>query len=406
MKKSLEIVFKCKIFSDMKKNIILLFLFLLNSNIFSQVTPEDLDHPRSSVKLNALNIIINENLVEFIPEIQRRLFEQPTLELQFSFLDALANLQDLEIEQWTLSFIETADNFQYPEDPLFYKVQATEILFSIDNFSSVEYVFDLLNRDPNFVDQTCLTLMKEIIVLNLPQWNSEATAELVRIFNSVNIDNSFRNSSLRILYETNYNDILNLSLSAVLNDVYPEIRFYANGILNESNYPGLHDLYVQQLSAESEAYIRSTYATSLLILFGKPSDLKLIIDYQPGEPDKISREFVAITIEDFIPPKADSLSYNDLCEKLISYTEEIFQYGWIRNENTRDYYVQRLTELTNSIKSTGENSEACSIINEQIIPQVEQDMKDKLITKEGYKFLYYYSIYIKEEIEEEFDPCP
>jgi hypothetical protein len=389
----------------MKMIYVLMITLSMSSLNYSQVLLEDLDNPQSNVKLYALKIIIDKNLVEFIPGIQIRLFEQPTLHMQFAFLDALAKLQDSEIEQWTLSFIENADNFQYPEDPLFYKVYGTEILFSIGNYSSVEYVFDLLNRDQNFVDPICLNLLKEI-VLNLSQWNPEATAELVRIFNNLNIDNSIRYSSLRILYETNYNDILNLSVSAVLGDANPEIRFYANGILNESNYPGLHDLYVQQLSVEPEAYIRSTYATSLLILFGEPSDLNLVIEYQPGEPDHISRDFVAAAIENFIPPKPDGLGYYDLATRLISYTEEMFQNGWIENEETRDYYIQQLTTVYESIEETGEIGEACLIIDERILQQLEQDLAENIITTEAYKFLYYYTNYIKEEIEKEFGPCP
>jgi hypothetical protein len=68
--------------------------------------------------------------------------------------------------------------------------------------------------------------------------------------------------------------------------------------------------------------------------------------------------------------------------------------------------VQQLTEFTNSIKSTRKTEEACSIIDERILPQAELDLQQQLITTEGYRFLHYYTIYIKEEIEDEFGSCP
>ena len=389
----------------MKKIFIVIFISLLSVDISSQVSPEDLDNPIYGVRFNALEIIVKEKRVDFIPEIKARLFEQTNLTMQFAFLDALAKLQDPEIEQWTLSFIENADNFQYPEDPLFYKVQATEILFDLNNYSTFQYVFDLLNRDQDRVDPITIVLLKRIM-LEIPGQYQNALSEFVRIFKNVQILGMLRLISLNISDEENYGEILELSLFASINDPDPEIRFKANGILKAREYPGLHELYIQQLSVESEAYIRSTYATSLLILFGEPSDLKLVIDYQPGEQDKISREFVAMTIEDFIPPKPDSISYSELCTKLISYIEEMFQYGWIQNEETRDYYVERLTEVYESIEETKEIGQACEIINDEILPQTEQDLQGHLITEEGYKFLHYHTIYIKEEIEEEFGPCP
>jgi hypothetical protein len=84
----------------------------------------------------------------------------------------------------------------------------------------------------------------------------------------------------------------------------------------------------------------------------------------------------------------------------------MFGYDWIHNQETRDYYAERLTEVYQSIENTGEISYACSIINERILPQVEQDRAEELITSEGYKFLHYYTIYIKEEIEEVYGSCP
>jgi hypothetical protein len=112
------------------------------------------------------------------------------------------------------------------------------------------------------------------------------------------------------------------------------------------------------------------------------------------------------SIDVFIPSKPDTMGWYGLTTRLILYTDEMFGYGWIANEETKDFYVRRLQEIINSIGQTSEKNSACSIINESIVPQVEQDLQKVLITTEGYKFLHYYTMYIKEEIVEEFGPCP
>ena len=387
-----------------KKIIIVIFLSFLSSNIFCQVSIEDLDNQLYSVRLNALDRIVREKSVDFIPDIKARLFEQPDLTMQFAFLDALAKLYDPEVEQLTLSFIQQSDNFQYPEDPLFYKVQATEILFDLNNYSTIQYVFDLLNRDKDRVDAISLTLLKRTI-MNIPERIVEATEGLVRIFNNQNIDGLFRNDALDILFDTDYTDILDLALPAVISDESPLIRDTANRILKTKNYSGLHNLYIQQLSIDPEPTIRSRYATSSLILYGEPSDLKIVIDYLPNESDETIRSWVKLTVDDFVPPKPDTLNWQGMIAKLLSYTDEMFQYGWIKNEKTRDYYIQKLNAANEAIENNNSTAEVCTIINEQILPQVEQDLKKQLITTEGYKFLHHYTIYIKDEIEKEFGSC-
>ena len=389
----------------MKTIIRLVLISLLSFNIYSQVSPEDLDNQLYSVRLNTLDRIVRGKSVEFIPEIQSRLFDQTTLTMQFAFLDALSKLKDTNIEQWTIKFIENADNFQYPDDdPLYYKVLATGILFDIGNYSTVQYLFDLLNRDRDLVNPSSLVLLKTTII-NIPGRSEEATEELVRIFNNANIDGMFRNVALDILYDTDYTDILNLALVAAVNDQSPVIRDNANRILKTKNYSGLHNLYVQQLSIDPEPTIRSRYATSLLTLYGEPSDLKMVIDYLPNETDTTNRSWVSLAVDNFIPPKPDTLNWQGMITKLLSYTDELFQYGWIKNEETRDYYIQKLSAASEAIENNNPTVEACTIINEQLLPQAEQDLKEQLITIEGYKFLHYYTIYIKEEIENEFGPC-
>lgn len=93
-----------------------------------------------------------------------------------------------------------------------------------------------------------------------------------------------------------------------------------------------------------------------------------------------------------------------MINNLITYTEELFQYEWIIEQETFDYYVTTLIDLRESLYA-GELELACSIINERLPAQIEQDMQEMLITIEGYKFLHYHTVYISESIEYWLGPC-
>lgn len=194
-------------------------------------------------------------------------------------------------------------------------------------------------------------------------------------------------------------------VNAFVNNSKSSIKLLAFEGLIKLNYQELNSLFITRLSLDSDEVIRLLIADKLLIKFGAPSDLKAIIDYQPNEPDETTKSLMEYSINHFIPPKPDTLDWNELTTKLITYTGELFQYGWIANQQTKDFYTTKLQDLITLINQTNEIDSACTIINSKLLPQAEQDLQQALITTEGYKFLHYYTLYINEEIEEELGPC-
>ncbi|MCL4279729.1 MAG: hypothetical protein KJZ60_08615, partial [Ignavibacteriaceae bacterium] len=53
--------------------------------------------------------------------------------------------------------------------------------------------------------------------------------------------------------------------------------------------------------------------------------------------------------------------------------------------------------LLNSQITSGRYKDACSTLNKALLVQIEKDLATNKITTEGYKFLHYYCVYIKEE---------
>lgn len=389
--------------------LILLKIFFLSNFILCQNDPliEALDNPNVLIRQRALFRVQDEMLSQYASALEERIFVQSEPFMIEEYLNTLNIIRSEHLESLALEFIDFTDNFnemEPPRDPLEAKVFATTVLFNVDNYSTSEFIFELLDRDWPLINITAYNLLEKVII-NVPQYESTAKSKLINIIdNSEN--NEFRSYSISCL-ERNYGEeYLSKYVSLFQNDSYWVVRHKCIEYLIKYNYVELNPLLKTRLVTDPYWVLRNTIANTLLLVYGKPSDLKAVIDYQPNEPDETARSLMAYSITHFIPPKPEGLSYNDLFLRLISYTDELFQYSWIENEETRDYYAQILTETYKSIESTGEIGEACAIIDERILQQLEQDLAEELITIEGYKFLHYYTIYIKEGIEEEFGPCP
>lgn len=391
---------------------VFLFVTFINVQLRAQ-TPEELINELYSDKawevLSAIDAIQYLEIYEALPAINELFDSQPPF-LQLSFLNASLTLNDPQVESKALDVISRADSFAnydspFSYDPLEAKVEATFVLLHTQNYSTVNYIFDIIKRDGIRKINVTAFVSLEIILDNVPSAENEAKDILVRIWDNSE-DDSDRYFSMCALVEKYGAKMIDRVLISFIEDAYLPIRVVALEYLFDFNYSELDSLIKSRLALEPEWSFRTDIADSLLFRFGEPSDLKTVIDYQPNEPNETARSLMGFSIDEFIPPKPDSSDYNELCEKLISYTDELFQYGWIQNEETQDYYEQRLVEVNNSITSSGDINEACSIISSQIIPRAEQDLKDQIITEEGYKFLHYYTIYINEEFEKEFGPCP
>lgn len=395
------------------KNVISI-VFIINTLIFSQADTllEKLDGESFYYKFEALRIIRENNLEEYIPELEKRIFIQETLLLQEVYLKTLNALNAANTYDFAIQYYNSIDIFNpqpYIEfnSKLEMKARIQQIFFKYGDYSKTEDIFTYLD-DPNEMKRYGLILHDlKTVYENVPLFQTQALDWLLIILNE-STDKFIRKLSLEILNEINYSEIINTCVGIINNENEDgNLKYFASRILFDRDYEGLPDILRDKINSDPSDVLRWRFASGLLEYYALPSDWKLVIDHIPNEPDEDTRGMFEIIVDKFIPPKPDSLSYFDLCTKLISYTgEEMYQYGWIANEKTRDYYAEELTAVKQSIKNTGKIEQACEIINSQILPQAEQDLQRHLITEEGYKFLHYYTIYIKEEIEKEFGPCP
>jgi hypothetical protein len=329
-------------------------------------------------------------LVELIKE------QQPYLQIQF--LNALYSLEYEEVATEAHELISRADGFgnypEYPWDPLDAKVFATAILVYKGDYSTIGYVFEQLNQDEITITDALSLHLLSYIMDNIPAYKDEAKNILLNELN--NSSEEIRYFALLYLAEEFGEEMNNELIDRFVDDSDLPTRSLAFQYLCVNNYSGLNLLLKQQLESEEEPSLRIDIADSILYKFGEPPDLKDVINYQPNEPDGTAKSLIAYSIQEFIPPQPDSTVPLDLLlEKLKQYVAKLTEFEWIlvtsydfsdTAEAINDYYI---------------NEEYASVYEtiEKFVNAAETAWNNEEITDEGYKFLHYYPIYIKQRIE-------
>ena len=283
----------------------LIIIALLNCAppFYPQSIEEMLNDPDIFVRREAIKTIIDENLNEYIPNIEEAMFNQNEPFMIYTYLKALHKLQSERIEKSSFDFISFADNFgnmRPKEDPLEMKVKATIFLFDAENYSTIQYVFDIVNRDKPDVNPDAIILLGRILN-EVPTYSETAKRELQHIMNNSSNETSRFNAMLFLSIHTN-SEFLSNYVNIFLNDEDITVRDQALSHLFNLEYEDLKSLLYQQLSEDPSEVMRAQIADSILAVYGEPSDLKAIIDYQPTEPDEHINSWMQFAISDFLPP--------------------------------------------------------------------------------------------------------
>jgi hypothetical protein len=289
-------LFKVK---KMKKYIIatvLLLILIITLNIHADEITDKLDSPDWSIRYQTVTYIIDNNLVQYTSALADRIFNQPTLSLIHHFLEGLFKLQYVNIEQYTLQFIDICDQFPQ-EEPLYYKVKATELLVALDNLTTVDYVFEYVNIDPVKNGERFLPLLKEISV-KMPQHSQTVKEILINIKDNSIFYLSKREALEDLILLFGENNLHDEILASITNDTNANMRKFA---MEQYNFTNRKDLLKHQIQNDAYRYLRIMYIEDILKNYGQPEDLKFVIDYLPFEPDEIASENIENQIGLFIP---------------------------------------------------------------------------------------------------------
>ncbi|QQS37361.1 MAG: hypothetical protein IPM56_05240 [Ignavibacteriales bacterium] len=362
---------------------------------------DELNDPSMRVRLSALEIINKENLTEYIPHLEELYYAQSEPLMKYSFLFTLKILGSENIISYCIDFINEADAFDQmfpPKDPLEMKVEATLLLLHSGYYETINYVFELIERDSTNITAVSLHSL-ELIADNVPESRTEVK-EYLNFFIANSNDDILRSIALNILANQFGNESEEVLIMRSRSDPELMVRLRCLKNLISIKYPEIKNLLYERLHAEPERSGRLYIADTLLTAFGEPLDLQTVKTYSSIEPDIQMRPLFDYLVSSFKPHKP-SIPTHEMIDSLNSYTDQLFQFSWIKNEEDYKHYKEKTKNLRELFEQN-KTDELCSNLN-WIISQAESHYGRDVLTKEGYKFLFYYTGYIKEKIETEFD---
>ena len=396
----------------MKYSIVFLITFLivnpLKAQILTQYEKEKIILALEDSSLNrrsaALEAIIKYKILEAEDSLKNKIWRDAR-SIQIDYLLALLTLNSTITEEFTLAFLDTLDAISLGKPDfipyaLELKVRATEILFELENYSTVEYVFELIDQDKPAVNIWAIDLLPQI-VKHVPSYTELAKTELIYASTYASSEVDRLNSLVNLIFLFG-EETLPILLIACQQDENPGIRssIIAQFLPDE---PIVNITLRIQLYQEEESTIRSQIIDYLLYRFGSASDFKFVSDYVEQEIDSLTKRLAINSLTAFTPPLPDSLtSTESMINNLFDLSDTLYIYTWLAD-------LQFKNELQSIIQSAKSNlqvgdSVACAVKFKEFQDIVDYVYKDSLnadprfVTIEGWKFLYWNAQYILDRL--------
>ncbi len=401
----------------MKYLIIILTITFAFENSLSQTLTQDekqriiaaLNDSSITARHSALFEISKYKIVEAKDSLERKIWNDER-SLQVNYLQALYAVGSNKTHEYALRFLDTLDvnpfgNSKYVPELIELKVRTTGVLFKLGDYTTYDYVFQMLDRDSTLSnDIFAIELLPEIIK-HVPEQRERAKNELVKAAFSSDVD-IMRFWALTQLTELYGEETLSTILHVLETDAETSVRGTILAQFLPSDYnEEINKTLRRMLYKDSVTSIRNQIIDNLLYRHGRISDYKFVKDYLNHEPDSTLFFTIKTKLEQYKTLQPDStITSSTMLDTLISYTNQCYGYEWLKDEAYKNELLNKLTNAKS--KLTAGDSLGCRREVEAFQNSVNQVYQDsagsfpKYVSEEGYKFLYYYAGYILDRFTE------
>jgi hypothetical protein len=401
--------------NNLKFYLLLLILFLgISINLSAQQEPSPetksyiLDILQNGDYYQRSAVIGDATYMYYIPEVvpilEQTIWTQ-NRNLAYDYLVALDKYNSSNFISLSHQFIDAVDTMSESVNSFSYfsvlemKVYITKDLMDRGDFSTVQYVFDLVEiKKPETFTGASNILDK--IIDNTPQYENEAKEELIRI-TYLNKKSESYNAvySLTKHYGSGTVPIL---ASEFVNSTYRPIKALALDSLIKYGFVDLEELMRNRLITDSS--MTTTIAERLLKYYPSAYNYSFIVN----NIDQIAnnrRLSISFLIQGYAPIPPDTLVPTiDNIENLISLSDTVYNYTWLGDLQFKD----ELQSILASTKINLQNGDslACRTDVKSFQDRVDYVYKDSLnadprfVTLEGWKFLYWNAQYILDRLPE------
>ena len=391
------------------KYIIILSLFV-STNIKAQdeITPElkqryiqILSDSASYDQFYVLAAVIDSNIVEAKSAIEQNFWKYSRLYQTYALKALLKLHSDLTLE-YAHRLIDTLDTNPHDfvlyhgeagPDVLYEKVEISNVMFELNDFSQPNFVFELIDRD-SIEKVSGIVIQPLIKIKNVPSDSAKAKNKLKDLaYHSE--DQITRLNALIALEEATGKEALPVILHSFQSDSSDANKYY---ILNKflGKYSGgfdLEELLRERLYSEPDGSLRLRMAKILLYGLGGISNYNFVKNYASGEPDEMIKDLIDFEVKEKVPRLFDEgESLNTIIDSLVSMNNQAHINSWIGDLNFKDELQSILQSAKENLLNGDSLLSAQNIkifqnkINEVYIDSLNQD--SRFVTFEGWKFLY------------------
>ncbi|MBI3194866.1 MAG: HEAT repeat domain-containing protein [Ignavibacteriae bacterium] len=382
---------------------ILLLLSFFNQAISQESYQKILDSLSSLdffTRWEAIYQIEVDSIYQALPVVEEKLWLEPDAKLKVNYLEAMQKLGSLNTQTAAHRLIDTIraySQFMQTVDTLDLQSRVTLILFSKGDYSTAEYIFQLLHRDSSNVSYRILNSLEEI-KNNVPLYSDSVKNELKIIVRKSDW-NVFRRKAQRLLVKLFGETITDEIIFLCVNDDDPLNRMIALQNLFVLNYSELHSFLKERLYDETFPRRRREIAESLLTHYGTPSDYQYVSNYLFNESDINNAFMLKWILEGFSPSQPDSgTPIPTMIDSLISIKHQVASYGWLGNQDFIDELDANLDSA--KIYILQGDSLGCRRFIKIFQQKVDEEYNDSLdgdtreVKMSGWQFLYWNAEYI------------
>ncbi len=280
------------------------------------------------------------------------------------------------------------------------KIYTIRVLFLENDFQKVYYIYDLAskNKRPQLIIQ-----LLPLIIKNNPE-NSEQALNLLMNYIKNSNDENVRLEAI-FYYEDCYGaDSISQLIVSFSNDNSTRVRFrILNKYFLKYKSRDINYAIKQSIKKESDTYIKQISSRILLNNYGSVEDYNFISNENITELNPLIKNYYSKLLNRFLPViPSSNVKIEELLDTLISYNNQSSSYNWLKDEGYKNQLLGKIQEAQNYLSSS--DSVNCYKQIKSFQTSIQQVYSDsagsypKYVSKDAYKFLYYYPQYILERL--------
>ncbi|MGQ9799968.1 MAG: hypothetical protein ACUVRG_11915, partial [Ignavibacterium sp.] len=398
--------------------LIIIIVFVCSTRISSQEQDpiiKKLESPKYTDRSDAIMIILQNKLIAYSTVLEERIFLQTEPDLVYSFLQTLDYLDSPNLHNIAKKFIDTIDYYPNVQkeipDLLEAKVTATDILIKFNDYSTINYVWELIDRDKpqNKFQPVLLGVLGNLLYVT--EYENRAKDELLYYFNNDYYKSmedglyNFRPVILGILTKRYGLGIKDLLINSFLYDPAGSIQAASLQYLLELNYSGIDSLLIDRLYInESDSTIRPMAALTISTRLNTPERYYILKNYRPPIQNEHRTQGIAKYIATVKPKPPNTKDIIQHIDTTITFIQDLYDYFWLGDLQFKDDLQSILEAAKTNLQN--KDSLACRVQLKTFQDLVDNVYKDSLntdprfVTIEGWKFLYWNAQYILDRLPE------